>query len=134
MYKQTKNLVQSGSLNILKTYIFVAYGGSYNPSLEFVSIEPLFIFSFVEKSLPAGLPGKGWVIIIQSCQIVQTKSVNHSKPSFSWSIYNISRLILRLTATYMDNGCLMTYSIHRPIKQCLKIPFWQCLSLRFPQS
>ena len=70
---------QCGSLNILKTYIFVAYGGSYNPSLEFVSIEPLFVFSFVEKSLPAGLPGKGWVIIIQSCQIVQTKSVNHSK-------------------------------------------------------
>ena len=54
MYKQTKNLVQSGSLNILKTYIFVAYGGSYNPSFEFVRIEPLFVFSFVKKSLPAG--------------------------------------------------------------------------------
>ena len=78
IYKQ-KNIVQSGSLNIHKTYIFVAYGGSYNPSFEFVSIEPLFVFSFVEKSLPAGLPGKGWVIIIQSCQIVQTKPVNHSK-------------------------------------------------------
>ena len=78
IYKQ-KNIVQSGSLNIHKTYIFVAYGGSYNPSFEFVSIEPLFVFSFVEKSLSAGLPGKGWVIIIQSCQIVQTKPVNHSK-------------------------------------------------------
>ena len=78
MHKQNF-FVQSGSLNILKTYIFVAYGGSYNPSFEFVSIEPLFVFSFVEKSLFAGLPGKGWVIIVQSCQIVQAKPVNHSK-------------------------------------------------------
>ena len=91
LYKH-ENIVQSGNLVILKTYIFVAYGGSYNPSFKFVSIEPLFVFSFVEKSLLAGLPGKGWVIIVQSCQIVQTKPENNSKNCFSIHI-NVSSVV-----------------------------------------